>query len=79
MLLRVPPSANVRISGCQVSIHQPLRKLGGSVIHINIGVARIFGDGNLNRGRAAVLPIVQRIAMVVNRVIAVTEELAGSF
>jgi hypothetical protein len=35
-----------------VSIHQPLRKLGRSVIHINIGVARIVRDGNLNRGRA---------------------------
>src|SRR5262249_4460342 len=79
VLLRVSSGADVRIGGGEVPVYECLGEFGRAVIHVDIGVAGIFGDGDLNRRRTAVLSIVQWVAMVVDRVIAVAEELPGGF
>ena len=56
--MRVSSGADVGIGGSEMPVEKCLREFGGAVIHVDIGVAGVFGDGDLNRRRTAILPII---------------------
>lgn len=57
--MRIFSGADVGIGRGEVPVDQCLGKFSGAVVYIDIGVAGIFGDGDLNGRCTAGLPIVQ--------------------
>lgn len=77
--MRVSAGANIGIGGGKVPVKESLREFGGAVIYVDIGVATIFRNRDLNRRCTAILPVIERVAMMEHRVIAVSKELTRSF
>ena len=78
MTIGVVAGSHIGVRGGEVAVEHRHRKARPSVVDVDIGPAPIERDRDLDRRRAALLPVVRRVALVVDGVVSAPLELAGS-